>query len=465
VSKTQAAFEVLDSDPDQAHALANDALRDDPDDAAALFIIGTINARAERYGVSLAVFERITKLMPKQHQAWNNAGMALQECGQPVKAREYFKRAYELMPKSSYMANMGAAYLCEGNYTEAIRWCKKAIEKDNDIGAWTTLGFAQLATGNWKEGWKGYEHCLGGRFRKEVKIGNEPKWDGSPVENLFIYGEQGLGDEIMYASIFSDAAKHAKRITVECDKRLQGLFQRSFPEFEIWGTRREAKPWAEGRAFQAGIGSGSLASLYRPERDKCPRVPYLVADPERRLQWRAVFDHWQRPVIGIAWSGGRAATQRKERMVGLEAFRPLIESNPDKIFVSLQYTDPTEEIEASGLPVRHIPRAVQSPDYDDTAAFVAELDHIVGPPTTIHHIAGAVGKGSTILVPSRPMWDCATGDSWPWYRSQVFFRQRKGESWADCLKRYADAPNFHWLRPSPATGVQHPSALDSPALV
>jgi Tfp pilus assembly protein PilF len=445
VSKTAAAFAVIDSDPDQAHAIANDAIRDDPDDLAALFIIGTINARAERFGVALAAFERITRLDSRRHQAWNNAGMALQECGQPQRAREYFKRAYELAPQSNYMANIGAAYLCEGNYTEAIRWCKKAIEKDNDTGAWTTLGFAQLATGNWAEGWKGYEHCLGGRFRKEVKIGDEPKWDGSPVENLFIYGEQGLGDEIMYASIIPDAAKHAKRITLECDKRLAGLFKRSFPEIEVRGTRREEKPWASGRTFDAGVGSGSLASIFRTSRTDCPRRPYLVADPERRLQWRALFDSWQRPVVGIAWTGGRAATQRKERLVGLEAFRPLIEVNPDKVFVSLQYTDASEEIAETGLPVKHIPRAVQSPDYDDTAAFVAELDYIIGPPTTIHHIAGALGKPSTILVPSRPMWDCAYGDDWPWYQKQVFFRQRKGESWADCLKRFTHAEGFYWV--------------------
>lgn len=435
MSKVAQAFDLLDADPDQAHALANDAVRDDPEDLAALFLIGTINSRAERYGVALPVFERITKINPRQHQAWNNAGMALQECGDPKQAREYFKRAYELEPKGSYMANIAAAYLVEGNYSEAMRWAKKAIDKDGDHGARTTLGFANLGLGHWKEGWAGYEYCLGGRFRKEVKLGDEPRWDGSPVDSLFVYGEQGLGDEIMYASILADAQKQAKRITLECDKRLTSLFKRSFPEIEVRGTRRESKSWADGRVFGAGVGLGSLAHLFRPERDKCPRVPYLVACPERRLQWRALFESWGKPVVGIAWSGGNAATQRKERLVGLEAFRSLIEANSDKVFVSLQYTDQTDEIKATGLPVKHIHRAVQSPDYDDTAAFVAELDDIVGIHTTVHHLAGALGKKSTVLVPDRPMWNYATGESIPWYADNKFHRQRKGESWADCIKR------------------------------
>jgi ADP-heptose:LPS heptosyltransferase len=120
--------------------------------------------------------------------------------------------------------------------------------------------------------------------------------------------------------------------------------------------------------------------------------------------------------------------------MGLEAFRPLI-TKTDAIFVSLQYTDATEEISQTGLPVRHIHRAVQSPDFDDTAAFVAELDKIVGIHTTIHHLAGALGKSSLVLVPSKPMWNYAHGDYMPWYRDQKYFRQKPNEKWIDCVKR------------------------------
>ncbi len=428
----------MDDEPDKAFKIANDVLRDDPDDKAALFMLGSLTSRAEHFGVALSLFERVTKLDPRRHEAWNNAGLALQECGQYERAREHFKRALELDKRPSYMANLGAAYLTEGNYSEAIRWCRKSLELEDNDGAWTTLGFAYLALGDWEKGWAGYEHCLGGRFRKIEQIGDEPKWDGKPVGNLFIYGEQGLGDEIMYASILPDAVSRADKVVLECDKRLKGLFQRSFPDIEVRGSRREKKAWAEGRTFDAGCAAGSLANLFRPNRAECPKTPYLKVDPERALQWRALFDSWGKPVIGIAWSGGKAATQRKERQVGLEAFRGLIEG-ADAVFVSLQYTDADDEIRESGLPVKHIHRAVQSPDYDDTAAFVSELDHIIGPPTTIHHLSGSIGKASTILVPSRPMWDCSTGDSWAWYQSQTFFRQLKNESWAECIRRFASA--------------------------
>ena len=177
--------------------------------------------------------------------------------------------------------------------------------------------------------------------------------------------------------------------------------------------------------------------LFRPSPDSCPRTPYLTADPERRIMWRALFDSWKKPVIGICWSGGRPASQKFKRRMGLEAFRPLIESR-DAIFVSLQYEDPTEEINATGLPVRVLGPAM-SADYDDMAAMVMEMDHIVGIHTTAHHLAGALGKASTVLVPHNPMYLYAQGDRAPWYANNVYFRQKSGENWTQTMRRLCDS--------------------------
>lgn len=426
---------LIDEDPDQAHAIATELLRDNPDDAKALFIIGVIYARADRYGQAIPIFEKAAKLAPNRDEAWNNLGMSLQECGKFADARDAFKRALSIKPKPAHLNNIAVTYLSEGNYSEAKRWVRKALDIDPDnSSAWTTWGFVHLAQGDWKEGWKGYNHCLGGKFRKEVKLGDEPRWNGEYVENLFVYGEQGIGDEIMYASCLGDLEGKVGRVTLECDPRLAGLFRRSFDAIEVHGTRRKDATWAAGRPFDAGSGIGALPKHFRPSPESCPRKPYLTADPERRIQWRALFDSFAKPVIGLCWSGGRAATQRKERAVGLESFRSYIEST-DAVFVSLQYQDPTEEIEQTGLPVKVYQRATGTVDLDDLAAMVAELDHIVGIHTTVHHLAGALGKASTVLVPAKAMWNYASGDRLPWYANNVYHRQRKSESWADCIER------------------------------
>ena len=276
---------------------------------------------------------------------------------------------------------------------------------------------------------------LGGKFRKIITLNDEPRWDGKRVDTLFVYGEQGLGDEIMMASCIPDAARDVGKVVLECDPRLAGLFKRSFPGVDVYGTRRvKSVDWPQQYTVDAGAAIGQLPMFYRPTPEACPGTPYLVADPERRLQWRALLDSLGRkPKIGICWSGGRKWTNAVGRSMGLEAFRPLIEAI-DADWISLQYKDPQAEIAAAGLPVRHWPHGATTSDYDDTAALVSELDMVIGVHTAVHHLAGALGVPALVLVPSKGLWIWQL-EPMPWYRSARTFKQRADEPWQKTMQR------------------------------
>lgn len=424
------AKELLESDPDQAYRICQDHLNAHPESHAAYTLCGVINYRAERFGAALAFFNAALSLNPKQAELLNWIGTVWHDLQRPSIARDYIKRALELKKNPLYMTGIGATYTEDGNHLEAIKWAKKAQAIDPDlIHAKQVLAFAQLALGDWENGWKNYTFNLGGRFRKKLDFGGKD-WDGSPVKRLIVYGEQGLGDELMFASCIGDI-KNVEQLVIECDQRLEGLYKRSFPHAEVHGTRRMDREWDTD--CDAQIACGDLPALYRPRRDSCPGVPYIKPDPEKRLMWRTLFKSWGKPVIGLTWTGGKQASQMTKRAMGLESLRGLIETT-DAVFVSLQYRDAREEIAATGLPVRQFCE-VLSDDYDDTAALVAELDYAIGIHTTAHHLAGSVGVPSIIMVPSKPMWNYAQGDKLPWYRSQVLHRQKEHESWADCVKR------------------------------
>lgn len=432
---------LLEDDPDEAARQCTDLLNDNPDDALALFLLGTVYARAERFGLAYNAFRRVCDLKPQRAEGWNNLGMSLEGLHRSTQAREAFREAWRLQKRASYAANIAVTHLDPQEYRQAIEWARRALELDDKLpGAWTTLGMASLATGDWETGWKGYGHGLGGKFRKRVQFADEPQWGGQPVGTLVVYGEQGLGDEVMYASCLPDARQRAEHLIVECDRHLEGLFRRSFPWAEVHGTRKQdAVGWLEGLQIDASVPCGGLPEFFRPTPASCPGTPYLVADPERRVQWRALFDSWgKRPKIGLAWSGGSRHNNPAGRAIGLEALRPLIES-VDADFVSLQYRDPSDEIRETGLPVRHFPRATLTDDYDDTAGLVAELDAVIGVHTSVHHLAGALGVPGLILVPERSIWLYAM-DSLPWYASARLFKQRAGEAWGATIKRLLDDP-------------------------
>lgn len=433
MSQYQEIQALIEDDPDEAHRKCRELLNANPDDPLALFLIGSIEAKCERFGLAYNLFRRVVDLRPERAEAWNNVGMALEGMHFPGRAREAFLEAFKRdKDNASYPANVALTFLEERKYAQTLEWCAKAFKLDpNHSGAKTQFGMASLATGNWREGWEALGYSLGNKFRKEVAYGDEVRWDGSPGQAVVFYGEQGLGDEVMYASCLPDALERCKEVIVECDPRLEGLYRRSFPKAHVYGTRRvNAVEWPAKHKLDARCPVGQLPQFFRPSPQSCPGTPYLVADPERRLQWRALLDSWGRkPKIGLAWSGGSKHNNPEARDIGLEQFRPLIEGI-EADWISLQYKDPSEEIARAGMPVRHYPRATLTQDYDDTAGLVAELDLVIGPHTSVHHLAGALGVPSLILVPAKTIWIYAL-DKLPWYAKATLVRQ--SGTWKDTI--------------------------------
>jgi hypothetical protein len=449
---------LIDEDPDEAVARATAKLNENPDDALALFVIAEAYSRAERYGLAANLYQRCTQLRPDRLEPWNNLGMCYSGMSDEKRARAAFLKANKVDPKSHLpMANLAMSAFQEDNLEEAMRWCRRVLQiEPTSKAAKSTLSLCQLARGEWEEGFQNYLASVGGKFRKQNQYKEETFWDGTPGQAVVFYGEQGIGDEVMFASCVPDAIKVCKTTILECDHRLEGLFKRSFPGAHVYGTRRQKEvAWLAHEEVDASLPVGQMPAFFRKSPKDCPGTPYLVADPDRRFQWRALFDSWgPKPKIGLCWSGGTKSNRIAERAVGLEAMRHLIES-VDADWVSLQYKDPREEIKASGLNVRHFRRAVETDDYDDTAALIAELDMVIGVHTAAHHTAGALGVPGIVLVPHRTIWIYMLPDgSMPWYQSAKLFKQRSGESWPQTIKRMVNEhPDLHWARPPGIGGV------------
>jgi hypothetical protein len=447
---------LLDEEPDEAARRCTALLDKDCDDHHAMFLMASVFLRGEKYGVSSLLFRRITELVPKRSEPWNNLGMCFGGMKQHHKARQCYLKAWDREKRPLYAANVGVTHMEERDYKRAIEWSETALRMDPTcVTALNTRGLSRIALGQWKDGWKDCRAQIGGKFRKRLQFLDEGMWDGKPGTNLVIYGEQGLGDEIMYASCVPDAARE-NTVVLECDRRLEGLFRRSFPQIAVYGTRLAKEiEWPNSHKIDANIPCGQLPEFYRPTPDSCPGTPYLVADPERRIQWRALFDSWgPKPKIGIAWSGGSKHNNPEARSAGIDAFRPLIQAI-DADWISLQYKgDTLREIEEAGLPVKHYKRASESEDYDDTAALVAELDLYIGVHTSAHHLAGALGVPSIVFTNEKSNWNYQPElRKFPWYQTTTLFPQKPGETWTQTMERLANDPDLLRLRPARSGGV------------
>lgn len=388
---------------DQSMDLLKKEMTDHPDDPVCIGIAAHIFEKAGNIPVAYNLFKLAKDLAPAEGSNWLNFGRTAEDLWKTSDAERAYNRAISITNRTSTKVmcygNLAALHIDHGRFEQAREYCEKALKLDaTSKTVVSNLGFCQLAEGNWAEGWKNYHQNIGTEWRKRVQYCGEPEWDGTPGQAVVLYGEQGLGDEICFASMVEDASKSCRKLIVECDHRLENLYKRSFPFATIYGTRHKRHlAWAkDDQVVDASLPIGQAAEFLRTSPSDCPQEPYLFADPDRVAMWKALWKQKGKPAIGIAWSGGIPKTGEKFRFAGLDAFAPLLEL--DAHFVSLQYKG-----NETHPKVHEYPYATRTADYDDTAALVASLDLVVSVPTAVVHLAGALG--TKVIAMHGPM-DC-----------------------------------------------------------
>jgi len=426
----KAAFDLLqEGDKDKAIELCRTLLEHNPNDAIALNFIGIVHLEAKNFWLAYQYFRRALQEMPGVAPVWVNFGLAAHELNRNKEAINAYLKSAEIDNEyTKAYCNASAVLIEESKWDEAEKSCDIALSIDpkNDM-AMKNLAHVYLAQHKWEQGWKYWEKSLGCKYRKEWSYGKEPRWDGSKGKAVVIYGEQGLGDEIAYASVIPDAIKDCKKVIIDCDPRLEKLFKRSFPKANVHGTRREDKPdWLKDAKIDARVAMASLPSFYRNSDESFPGTPYLVADPELRKMWRGLFDSWKKPVYGVCFRGGSRYTLQHKRNIPPEQFSPLFAK--DAVFVSLEY-----QYDIDHPLVKSFPWAVKSSDYDLTAALIAEMDGVIGIHTTAMHCANGLGVPTYILTPE--YYQYRYEGEYLWSKTAKVFHKKEDEQWRDLIKR------------------------------
>lgn len=350
---------------------------------------------------------------------------------------------HETLPRerSKIMSNIAGLYVNEGQPATAIEWCDRALADDpKNWSAAAQRGIACLELGRWREGWEGWLRTYDCGERVHRQYGDIPVWDGTSGKHVICWGDQGIGDELFYASCLKDLERVCRKVTLDCHPRLPALFARSFPEIEVHGSRKDLSEldWLEESDAEAKVCISDLPGFFRNEGE-WDSAAYLKAHPLPHSGWLAGSPAIQR--IGISWTGGSKRTRQDLRSLPLQLLEPILRAKPEAYWFSLQYTPEAarqvcEIEERTGFHISHFPGWVECYDYDRTASFVKSLDLVITVCTTIHHLAGALGVPVWTLVPSRPSWRYQlSGDRLPWYGSAKVYRQEKDGDWSGVVER------------------------------
>lgn len=434
-----------------------------PNDPILLYYLGCFFIEQKKYGFSICAYERAIALEPNFDECFNNMATAYRQTGNIEKCIECFAKAIAIakLPEykskfpedkdlaiknlCDYLGNLGSCYIAKGTPLKAMQYFDEALSliPTNQNVLWNQ-GLALLEIGDYEKGFIGYD--CGERVSPEKERSyhggpaSTPWWPGPGTKTkdgnlptVVVYGEQGIGDEIMFASILPDIMQDAN-VILECHPRLMDLFRRNFPNITIYGTRKAIQVnWAKNHKIDYKIAIGSLAKFYRKKKEDFPGKSYLLPDNTLRVQMKKRLDTLgERMKIGIAWKGGIGVTNKEPRCIDLELLKPLMHFDVD--FISLQYhSNARAEVdkfnESIGATVIHHWQDVVD-DYDLTAAMLPSLQMVISVPQSIVHLAGALGVPTIQMCPVKALWQMGVyGENMPWYHSVENFWQPKDGDW------------------------------------
>ena len=289
------------------------------------------------------------------------------------------------------------------------------------IGAHSNRAHLLLMRGDYARGWPEYE------WRTKDSPANypfkAPRWRGEPLagRRVLVHAEQGHGDCIHFARFLAPLAAQGAVFDVFCHPSLVSLLAR------VAGVRATSHHFPDLGEHDFHAPLIDLAIPQLPDAS-APHWfgPYISPLPGRVERFAPMLSGAARPFVGIAWKGNPSHDNDRNRSLTREVARQLVA--PGMTSVNLQLGE-------APLHGSMLDAARDFADFEDTAAVISMLDHVISVDTAVAHLAGAMGKPVTLLVAFTPDWRWRDrGETTPWYPSMRLARQARAGDWSGPLE-------------------------------
>jgi len=431
------------------HVLLNKKM----EDPLVMFLMGTCHRMLDQNGLAYSLFLRAMEIQPDNVDAMVNLSAIMRDLGKHKDDVQLLKDANAIRPNNvAILHNLAGAYLQNGTPLKAEKFIDKCFEIEGETpDGLIQRGICFLEQERFGEGFDAWDKALAQGERKTRNfwaLGETPMWDGTPGQNVMVYGEQGHGDEIMAAGCLKEVIAISKQVFIDTSKTdLVPLYEHSFPEAIVFCTPdSQLKPYHTELQIDACIPFLSLPTIFRRNvKDFPAHDGYIVAEPARKREMRRRLDELGDGLkIGIVWRGGVKSTHSAYRTIPLEQWAPILKQEGAH-FISINHaTDAGGEVmvqeETTGVRIHHWQAA--NSDFAMLTALIDELDLVISVPQTVVHVRAALGKECWVLTANKPPWTFGLKrkDN-VWYPKQVTqFRQRyEHDNWDETIMRCAQA--------------------------
>ncbi|MGU3494046.1 tetratricopeptide repeat protein [Xanthobacteraceae bacterium A53D] len=425
---------------EEAEAVLAQVIAAQPDYPPGLHQAAIVSHRRGRPREAIARLERAISIAPDVALFHRNICEMYRGQQRLEEAHAHARRAVELAPEDAHAHyNLGVIQYDRMEIDAAIIHARRALALEPGMAsAHFELAEALLLSGQFAEGWAEYEW----RFSlpnspRLLPHADKPQWDGKPMTSgtLLLIADQGFGDTIQFCRHVAEVAKICPNIIMASSSEMQPIVAQQ-PGISAYYDRWENVP-----AFDAYCPLSGLPRLFGMDLSSIPApVPYVRADKARVARWRArLADLVPRGyrTIGLTWAGRPTHGNDFNRSMTLASLAPL-GALQDVALVSLQMGPAAGQVAQYYGAAPLINLGAEIADFADTMAILDVLDHVVAVDTSIVHLAGAMGRPASVILPFSPDWRWLTerADT-PWYPSLRLFRQPRVADWATPVAQIA----------------------------
>lgn len=440
------------------------ALNQFPDNPALWFYTGFWSHKIGNNALAVEAWEHSYQLEP-QPMVLANLGAALRETGQIERARSILKRADFMVPdQEPVLTNLSGSYVNEGEPWPGIEYgerCLKIIGKEEGQAAFN-VALCHLEAGNFARGFDlyavGHHEWRDRRSYEGATRLTRDNFEQAKGKRLLVYGEQGIGDELMFATMFHDAVDDFE-LVFDHHPRLGGIYETAawYREVECHPTRKSAPTWYTPGDVDYFTAAGNLAQFYRRSREDFPEGPFYGPNSEERVATNRAYLETMadgRKIVGLAMRGGTLKTARTYRAMQPGHLEPLFQLE-DVMFVGLDYDDVTQVLQWASEQfgpnkLLWYPSIAWAWDYHHLGELMAACDSVVTVCQSAAHLAAAMGLKTHVLTPSKPAWRYGVGrnegetqdrltDPWYWYGCKATLYRQQGKDWRPAVEAVKEA--------------------------
>ena len=394
----------------------------------------------KKYKESEVTYLNAIQIDPKNPLLYINIGFLYNELGDYQKALNYYNQGIQITPcNHKLFYNRGITYANLKQYDLAINDFDKAVNLNPDFSqALYNKSFIKLSTKSFGEGWPLYENRWAGLGKDKYLITTKPELSSFDIldKNIFIWSEQGVGDQILYGSLLHDALKTNNQFYISLDPRLIPIFTRSF----AWSSRIEFISQDEKlpeSKYDFHIPIGNIGKFFRNsinDFDSHPRS-YLKPHDNETQALRDKIKKINKKICGISWMSKNIEVGI-HKSISLEELLPIF-SVPNITFINLQYGDTKKEIDdikiKHGIEIQSINEIDNFHNLDGLTNLVSACDYIITSSNVTAHIAGALGKETYLLTSFThgKIWYWGENEeTCLWYPTIQIYRSVNSESWS-----------------------------------